>query len=377
MITSKPLLNRLPAQSTTPSYTAPAGVMQQNRLPITKFGATETHMKTEMPKMESDPDAVEQNAIIQNALNNGAIRYIHGCESRIEDFVSKYYSFRGAIRLHSYAIGLDIVRAPFNIIWSVVNILLALAGFIAGLVRLRRIQNWIKKIPPGLETDMDRQISWLVVTELLQLPHEQGNKRHIADALMEEIMKDPPLQRLVNEKLETFDRASSNPDFRGRLDEKLREYGATRTGSSDLSSNAVLLITSKIAIGEAAFGTLSAGTSVSAIVAHSIAVSNFWLGSTVGSYYYAVAPVAVTMRLLMAMTAIVAVVLAIVSTFIGIVTDPIQARLGLHQKRLRKLVHAIRDDLQGSKGANFALREKYIGRIFDVIDILSTVGRSL
>jgi hypothetical protein len=325
----------------------------------------------------NDNAATERQVIIRKAVTNGAIRYVRGCEARIDDFVRRHYSFRGALRLHSHAIGLDIIRVPINIIWSLVNIILALVGFFAGLSHLWRIQRWIRKIPPGIETDMDRQISWLVVTELLRLPHEDGDKRSDTDALMEEITKDPSLRRLLNEELEVFERVSGNPDFCQRLNAKLQEYCATRTGSSELSSNAVLLITSKVTIGEAAFGALSAGTSVSAAIAHWVAVSNFWLGSTIGSYYYALVPVAVSMRLLTALTAAVAVLLAMVSTFIGILTDPIQAKLGLHQRRLKKLVYAIRDDLLGEDRKNFALREKYIGRLFDVVDVLSTVGRTL
>lgn len=319
----------------------------------------------------------QADAIINEAVANGAIRYIHGCESRIDDFVRRHYSFRGALRIHAHAVGWDILRVPVNIFWSVANILLAVVGLLAGLVRLRKVQAWIKRVPPGLETDMDRQISWLVVTELLQLPHEHGGNRSERDALMEEIVKDSSLQRLLNEKLEAFERPSENPEFQRNLQAKLVEYAATRTGSADLASNAALLITSKIAMGQASFGTLSAGTAVSAAVAHSVAVSNFWLGSTIGSYYYALVPVAVSMRLLIAVTAVIAVVLALVSTFIGVLTDPLQAKLGFHKRRLQKLVLAIRDDLHDKGGSKFKLREKYIGRLFDVVDVLTIVGRAL
>ncbi|WP_369827531.1 DUF6635 family protein [Hydrogenovibrio sp. SC-1] len=81
------------------------------------------------------------------------------CENRIDDFVSRHYSFRGALKIHSHALGWDVIKVPMNIIWSVVNIFLALLSFIAGLLNLKSLQNRIRKIPQGLETDMDRQIS--------------------------------------------------------------------------------------------------------------------------------------------------------------------------------------------------------------------------
>jgi Family of unknown function (DUF6635) len=334
-------------------------------------------MQKEPPQAGSEIAVTQAEAVIGQAVTNGAIRYIHGCESRIDEFVRRHYSFRGALRIHSYAIGWDIVRVPVNILWSVVNIILAAVGFLSGLLRLRRFQRWIKRIPPGLETDMDRQISWLVVTELLQLPHEHAGRKSVRDGLMEEIVKDPSLQRLLNAKLEAFEGRSQAPDFQTRLHAKLIEYAATRTCSADLASNAALLISSKIVLGDASFGTLSAGTAVSTAVAHSLAVSKFWLGSTIGAYYYALIPVAVSMQLRIAVTAIVAIFLAFVSTFIGILTDPIQARLGLHQRRLKKLTSSIRDDLLGKHETNFQLREKYMGRLFDVLDVLTTVGRAI
>lgn len=319
----------------------------------------------------------ETEAVIKRAVTNGASRYIHGCERRIDEFVQSHYSFRGALNIHSHAFGWDIVRVPINIVWSVINIFLGIVGFVAGLVRLHGLRRWIGRIPPGLETDMDLQISWLVVTELLQLPHEHRGKRSERDALMEEILKDPSLRLILDQKLEAFEGPSRNPDFQQNLEAKLAEYGATRTGSADLSSNAALLITSKLATGQASFGTLSAGAAASAAVAKSIAVSNFWLGSTIGLYYYALVPVAVSVRLLIAVTALVAVVLALVSTFVGVLTDPLQAKLGLHQKRLKRLITAIKNDLCSQGRSDFQLREKYIGRLFDVVDILTSVRRVL
>lgn len=319
----------------------------------------------------------ETEPVIREAIASAAAGYIQGCESRIDGFVQRHYSFRGALEVHSHAIGWDIIRVPLNILWSVANIFLAITAFLAGLLQLKKLAGWIKRIPPGLKTDLDRQISWLVVTELLQLPYEQGGKKSTRDALMEEILKDPSLQLLLNEKLAAFDGPSGDPQFQRRVNAKLAEYDSTRNGSADLASNVVLLVSSKLVMGETSFGALNAGTTVAAAVAHSVAVSNFWLGSTIGSYYYAIVPVAVSMRLLIAVTTGIAIALSLVSVFIGVLTDPIQAKLGLHQRRLKKLVRAVGDDLLGKQGEEFQLREKYMGRLFDVIDMLTVVGRSL
>lgn len=329
-----------------------------------------------MDNQAATTEQAKRHAIIERAISEGANSYLEGCEARIDDFVKKHYSLRGALNIHAHALGFDLLRVPLNIIWSVVNIALALLALLAGLLQLNKLQTWLKNIPPGIETDLDRQISWLIITELLQLPHKQGNRSYNKDALMEAILQCSELKQLIDAELENIDIKIDNPGFRQELDRKLAEYGATRTGASELASNTIMLITSKVTLGQASFGALSAGSAVSAAVAHSIAVSNFWLGSTLGAYYYAIIPATVSMRLIIAMTALVSIILVLLSTFIGIITDPIQAKLGLHQQRLRKLIESIEQDLQGETDGQFHLREKYAGRIFDIVDFLSILRHS-
>lgn len=319
----------------------------------------------------------EVRAVIERAITTGSKSYIRERESRIDEFVRHHFSFRGSLKIHRHALGWDMIRVPVNIIWSVVNIFLVLVGFLAGLLGRKKLQGFIKKFPLGLRTNMDRHINWLIVTELLELPAKEGQKVSKKDALMAEILKDQDLQSVFNEVLDAFSVPSNSPEFRAKLEAKLAEYGTTRTASSDLASNAILLVTSKAAFGQASFGTLGAGTAVSATLANSLAASNFWLGSTAGAYYYALFPIAASARLLMAVTAVIAAILALVSTFAGVLTDPLQAKLGIHQKRLKKLVNAVGEDLESKQGSSFHLREKYAGRLFDIIDLLTTVGRVL
>ncbi len=325
--------------------------------------------------VETDPEA--RKTVIENAITNASKRYILERNKKINGFVKRHYSFRGTLKIHSHAIGLDIIRVPINIIWSVINIILALLGFAARAFGADRLHRLIKKIPAGLETDMDKQINWLILTELLQLPHQQGDRHSSKDALMDEITRDPDLQHLIEVELESLDQVNDYPAFKQEIERKLAEYGSTRTGASELASNTVLLVTSKLAFGKVFFGALSAGVALSVSAAQSIAASNFWLGSTIGSYYYAIMPVEASWQLIVAMTALVAIALALASTFIGIITDPVQSKLGFHQRRLRKLVSAVEKDLISNSEGEFHLREKYCARVFDIVGVLDALRRSI
>lgn len=67
--------------------------------------------------------------------------------------------------------------------------------------------------------------------------------------------------------------------------------------------------------------------------------------------------------------------LAIFSAFSGIITDPLQARLGLHEKRLNKLVDSLEDALKDNGDSQLRLREQYLVRIFDLINLLKTAAQ--
>lgn len=315
-------------------------------------------------------------AIIDHALSSGIERYIEDRLARIPGFVDRHYSFRGALRIHAHAFGWDLLRVPLNIVWSAVCLVSAGIGLLARLLGLNPLATLLARVPPGIETDMDREVKWLIVTDLLELPYADGVRESRHDALMEEILRDPQLEGLIDAELAAIQGPGENPRFWEDLDRKLAEYGATRTGAADLASNVMVVLSSKLSLGKVSYGALSAGGAVSVTLANSIAASNFWLGSTLGAYYYAVFPAAVSTRLLVAVTGVIVVLLAFVSTFIGVLTDPVQAKLGIHQRRLRKLVRVIERDLTGELPGELRLREKYLGKVFDVVDFLSVMGRS-
>jgi len=314
--------------------------------------------------------------IVEEAVSRAIDRYMAARENRVGRFVRHHYSIRGSLRLHAHALGWDLVRVPLNIIWSVARLVLFLLGQLAGLAGFAGVAAALNRVPCGLTTNLDRQVGWLVVTELLELPHRDGVRESCKDALMDEILKDPALAGLIDARLHAAAGRQQNPAFRRQLELKLAEYGASRTGTAEFAGNVVVLLSSQLALGQASFGSLSAGSAIAASVAKYAAVSSFWLGPVAGSYFYALVPVTPSLPTLLAVIAAMVVVMAFVSTFIGILTDPLQARFGVHRRRLRKLLQAIRQDLKQDHGAEFQLREKYVGRVFDVLDYLTLLGRS-
>jgi hypothetical protein len=60
---------------------------------------------------------------------------------------------------------------------------------------------------------------------------------------------------------------------------------------------------------------------------------------------------------------------ALLATFMGLVTDPLQQALGLHRKRLRHLVNTLERVASGEGTASLDLPDPYIARATDLADV--------
>ncbi len=64
------------------------------------------------------------------------------------------------------------------------------------------------------------------------------------------------------------------------------------------------------------------------------------------------------------------------SAFSGIIADPVQKSLGLHQRRLHRLVYALEKQWTSEhEDSKFVAHDPYVGRLMDVFDALSAAYR--
>ena len=92
----------------------------------------------------------------------------------------------------------DLLRVPANLLLAPATFGLAVLGRIAARVGLAGAAAWLGRHRPAFETEMAREVSWLVTTELLQLPCVQPCRAHADDALLEMILADPRLSARLN-----------------------------------------------------------------------------------------------------------------------------------------------------------------------------------
>ena len=310
------------------------------------------------------------------AVNRAISTYIQTRKEKIPEFAKKYFSPRGALGLNRKALGTDLYKGPLNVLWSLPYIGLKASSLILKKVGLEKIPSSIDKLPVGFETRVQREINWLIFTELLEIPYEQGNRTSNRDALLEEILNQPEISSLFSDELSTIYSKSQDPKFRPALEKNLMEYSRSRTAAAELAGAIVSLSAGATMFGKMTPGAMTAGGAIATAVAQHMAISHFILGPTLGGIYYSIFPASASIGLVVASTGTFMAILAILTSFSGIVTDPIQYKLGIHQKRLKKLIESLDKELRGSGDSGFKIRDQYIARVFDLLDLIKKAART-
>jgi hypothetical protein len=283
----------------------------------------------------------------------------------IDAFAERVFSLRGTLRLHRRAIGGDLLRAPVNVLLAPVHVALRLLAALCGGLRLRRAASWLGDGEILLPTAVARNLEARLLGELFGIEAEPG--QGVAAAMAMSARLRPVLREAADERdlaLRVLRAAAS-----------LRSWSGTRSAVAEITTIALVM-----GLGAAFFSTFTPGVltmapSVAEAVARDTAITSFPLGETLGGAWYSVFPPGPS-GLETAGTALGLVLLAsIVTAFAGVVADPVQLRLGIHRRRLLRLIDAIESDLCGATPRPFSAREHYYARAADLVDIAAAVLR--
>ena len=312
----------------------------------------------------------------QVAVNKAIQKYIESRKEKVPGFVKRYFSFPGTLGLNKKAIGSDLYKAPINVIWLLPYTGLKASSTLLKKVGFQRIPSRIENLPIGFTTEVQKEVTWLIFTELLEIPYFQGKRKSGKDALLEEILDQPEISSLFATALSKTYWKSRNPEFRLALEMNLLEYSTSRTAAADLAGSLISLSVGATMFNKMTPGAFTAGGALAAAIAQQAAISNFIFGPTLGSLYYAIFPASTSLALLTASTGAILAALAILSSFSGIITDPIQYKLGIHGRRLNRLIDSLENELKGLGNSRFKIRDQYIARIFDLLDLLMKAART-
>lgn len=323
----------------------------------------------------SPPSPGPPAELIAQAVEDGIRRYFAARRKLVPDFVDRHFSLRGSLDVHRAAIGLDLLRAPANLVLAGPHAGMKAAGLLADRLGQRRLAARIDRRSLLLRTAVSRRVEWLVVTELLALPCRQRGRESHRDALAETILADQRLAPAAQQTLAAIGARAAEPAFSIRLQEAMSNYAASRAAAAEITTSLLALGSGALALKQLTPGALTLGPALAAVLAQQAAVAAFPFGAGLGGLWYAVFPVVPSALLVAGLTGGLMAGASAVAAFAGLVVDPVQRRLGLHRRRLSRLLLALERQMLDPAAPAFAVHDHYVARVIDLFDLLAVAYR--
>ncbi len=308
-----------------------------------------------------------RKAAIEHAIEHGIREYFNQCQSRAPDFIRQHYRYPGCWQLNKHAFGFDLLRAPLNLVWAPVYVSLVLSLLILGFLRIPKTMRWAQQLPGGLTTRVQAHANTLIKHELL-LVQNVTLENALGAAVVGHLEKliDPNSAHAMSEQ----DRAALSQKLEAVVADALNQLMLTRTASADISNTVFSTAVGALAFKKFTPGGVGIGLMIAALWAKAQAQTNFFLGNTLGGWYYSIFPPQPDVMEISVSIAAVLCLLAVVASFSGLVTDPIQAHLGLHKYRLRKMLARLEKDVLKNTRGSFRPLDPYVARILELFDTL-------
>lgn len=319
-------------------------------------------------------------SLARRAVRGGIERYCAERRAAVDPFVKRTFGVRGALALHRHAVGWDLLRAPTNMLLAIPVLAARTGAKAARRSGLESLAGRLERNPRFLRTAVAGELEWRLFTDFLELPYAQHAPDGVAlrrsgrDALALAILADPDLAAALEAMLKSIGRKADDPEFRGWLTDSLETYVDSRTAAAELTNALLSAGIGALVAKQWTPGALTLGPVLAHMVAQQMAIASFPLGAWAGGLWYGLFPAAAPFVAGASAVGGVLVLGAAATAFSGVVADPLQARLGLHQRRLNRFVDALESRLLEERG-DFALRDHYLARLFDLLDLVGAAAR--
>jgi hypothetical protein len=325
----------------------------------------------------TDPATLDSRSAEQElaraAVHDAARRYVASRRDRVDAFIDRHFTLAGSLALHRGSLGWDLVRAPLNLFLTVPALAAKLASRAARRAGRLRLAAWLAGHRLLFQTDLAREIEWLVAIELLEIPCRQRDRASSHDALAEAVLADPRVAGLLAAPLAAP--SGSEHEFRGRLVAAIESYVGSRVATAEIATGFVATGLGALAVKQATPGLVTLGSALAAAIAQQNAIAAFPLGAGLGGLWYGWFPATAGPGLIAATTGGVVIVGAVLTAFSGVLTDPLKRRLGLHRRRLLRLLGELERALCDQGDGSVTLRDHYVARLIDLLDLVASAWR--
>jgi len=299
-------------------------------------------------------------------------RMILARRSKVDAFVNRHFSWPGTLHLHRAAIGFDILRAPVNVLLSPILVLARLSAWPLRKFRLYRSADWLLHRRLLLRTAVSAKVEAAILNEFLDVPLVENAGWRDRAALSRAILAAPLLREAIRSR-GSIAEAQAMAD---RIMGAIAEYTGTRSAMAEFTTALATLAVGAMVFQALTPGMISMAPGVAEAMSRTTAVANFPLGSALGGVWYGVFPVGPS-PLLVTATIIGLVLLgSVVAAFAGTLADPVQVRLGMHRRRLIRLLDTLDAEINGLAEKPFVAPEHFLVRTLDLWDAAVSVLRA-
>ena len=319
-------------------------------------------------------------ALAQDIVDQAAFRYCEARRSKVEQFAKDNFSFFGSLRLHRQAVGLDLLRALANLLLTAPFLASLILAKCARMLKRERSANWLASKRFYLRTDVACELERRLFADFLELPYQRGNLLIEIDALAEQLLRDPRVKGVIKEQLKKagVDGVSANfGDFHTWLLCTVDTYQSTRISSAEMGNTLLGASIGAIAFKQLTPGMISLGPITAQAMVQSVAIASFPLGAGIGGLWYGLFPAVTTAAMTIGTTCGLVAAGAVFAAFSGVFSDPIQLYFGIHQRRLKKLLDALENELRGKGNARFTVRDHYVARLFDLFEGFNVIRTAI
>ncbi|WP_354595946.1 DUF6635 family protein [Rhodovulum tesquicola] len=302
---------------------------------------------------------------------SGGLGYFKDRRAKVDGFVARHFTWPGTLRLHGAALGWDILRAPVNVALSPFLVLTRIAAYLCRRVGWRGAADWLSRRRILLRTSVARRVEVLIVTDLLDLPLDEGAAARDPSALARAVLAAPQFREMIRTRASTAEAEALGERIAGALG----EYAGTRSAVAEMTTTLCVLVVGALAFQALTPGMISMAPGVADAMARTNAIASFPLGQTLGGMWYGVFAVDASPWLVAATVAGLVMLGSVVAAFAGVLADPVQSRLGIHRRRLGRLLDTVEEEFLGRGDKPFVAREHFFARILDLWDAVSSAFR--
>ena len=107
-----------------------------------------------MDDVDENIDNAISMTFLTSIYDKSVKEYIKSRKKKLPEFVSEFFSFKGAFQINKKALSLDMIKVPFNIVWMLCNLIIKLVSIIIRKLGFGTLSSKMNKIPKGFVTNV-------------------------------------------------------------------------------------------------------------------------------------------------------------------------------------------------------------------------------